>query len=88
MTDDEIRKLLAGLTPAPFIWAPAGHVVIVQSHVEQAGGDPDEVLAWVEARGGMLDRTLPVAGTRRGTSAVPKPVGKKYYVLPAAALAG
>lgn len=86
MTDDEIRKLLAGLTPAPFIWAPEGHVVIVQSHVEEAGGDVDQVLAWVEAQGGMLDRTLPVASTRRGTSAVPKPVGKKYFVVPEAAL--
>lgn len=88
MTDDEIRKLLAGLTPAPFIWAPKGNVVIVQSHVEEAGGDPDEVLAWVEARGGNIDRTLPVTATPRGTSAVPKPVGKKYYVVPEDALAG
>lgn len=88
MTDEKIRKLLAGLTPAPFIWSPKGSVVIVQSHVEDAGGNVDEVLAWVQARGGDIDRTLPVTATQRGTSAVPKPVGKKYYVVPESALAG
>jgi len=88
MTDDEIRKLLAGLTPAPFIWSPEGHVVIVESHVEEAGGDPGEVLAWVQARGGNIDRTLPVTATRRGVTSIPKPVGKKYYVVPEAALSG
>jgi hypothetical protein len=87
MTDEEIRTLLAGIEPAPFIWAPKGHLVIMQSAVEDAGGDPDEVLAWVEARGGELDRTLPVVATRRGVSGVPKPVGKRYYVVPEDALA-
>jgi hypothetical protein len=88
MTDEKIRKLLAGLTPAPFIWSPEGHVVIVQTHVEDAGANVDEVLAWVEANGGHIDRTLPVTATRRGVTAIPKPVGKKYYVVPEKALAG
>jgi hypothetical protein len=88
MTDDEIRKLLAGIDPTPFIWVPKGNVVIMQTAVEEAGGDPDEVLAWVEAAGGELDRTLPVVATRRGVTSVPKPVGKKYFVVPEAALAG
>jgi hypothetical protein len=86
MTDDEIRKLLAGIDPTPFIWVAKGNVVIMQSAVEDAGGDPDEVLAWVQAKGGELDRTLPVVATRRGVTSVPKPVGKKYYVVPEAAL--
>jgi hypothetical protein len=60
----------------------------MQSAVEEAGGDPDEVLAWVEARGGQLDRTLPVVATRRGVTSIPKPVGKRYYVVPEDALAG
>lgn len=88
MTDDEIRKLLADIEPTPFIWVPKGNVVIMQSAVEEAGADLDEVLAWVEAAGGELDRTLPVVSTRRGVTSVPKPVGKKYYVVPEAALAG
>ena len=88
MTDDPIRALLAGIEPAPFIWAPTGHVVILQSAVEEAGGDPDEVLGWVEAHGGQLDRTLPVVATRRGVTSIPKPVGKRYYVVPEEALAG
>ena len=37
---------------------------------------------WVEAHGGDLDRTLPVVATRRGVTAVPKPKGKRYYVVP------
>jgi hypothetical protein len=88
MTDEEIRTLLASIAPAPFIWAPQGHLVIMESAVEEAGGDPGEVLAWVEAHGGQLDRTLPVVATRRGVSAVPKPVGKRYYVVPEDALTG
>lgn len=88
MTDDEIRALLAEVKPTPFIWAPKGHLVIMLTDVQEAGGDPDEVLAWVEANGGELDRTLPVVATRRGVTSVPKPVGKKYYVVPESALAG
>ena len=88
MNDDPIRTLLAGIEPAPFIWAPKGHLVILQSAVEEAGGDPDEVLAWVEEHGGQLDRTLPVVATRRGVTSIPKPVGKKYYVVPEEALQG
>jgi hypothetical protein len=88
MTDDDIRTLLAGIDPTPFIWAPQGNVVIMQTAVEQAGADLDEVLTWVHANGGELDRTLPVVATRRGVTSIPKPVGKKYYVVPEAALAG
>jgi hypothetical protein len=87
MTAEEIRTLLAGIEPTPFIWVPKGNVVLMQAAVEEAGGDPDEVLAWVQANGGELDRTLPVVATRRGVTSVPKPVGKKYYVVPEAALA-
>ena len=88
MSDEEIRALLAGIRPAPFIWAPKGHVVIIKTHVEEAGGDVDEVLAWVEAAGGYADRTLPVVATRRGVTSIPKPIGKTYYVVPEPALAG
>jgi hypothetical protein len=88
MSDDEIRTLLAGIEPAPFIWAPKGHLVIMESAVEEAGGDSAEVLAWVEARGGQLDRTRPVVATRRGVTSIPKPVGKRYFVVPEDALTG
>lgn len=88
MTDDSIRALLASIDPTPFIWVPKGNIVIMQAAVEDAGGDPDEVTAWVESHGGELDRTLPVVATRRGVTSVPKPVGKKYYVVPESALAG
>ena len=40
-----IRKLLAGLSPALFMGNPAGTVVIMESKVVDAGGDPEEVLA-------------------------------------------
>jgi len=87
MTDDSIRTLLANLTPAPFIWSPKGTVVLMDDHVQEAGGDSDAVGAWVEAHGGDIDRTLPVVATRRGVTAVPKPVGKRYYVVPESELA-
>ena len=82
MTDDPIRKLLASQTPAPFIWSREGTVVIMDEHLLQAGADSDAVGAWVEAHGGDIDRTLPVVATRRGVTAIPKPVGKRYYVVP------
>jgi hypothetical protein len=82
MTDDSIRTLLASLTPAPFIWSPKGTVVIMDEHVKEAGGDSDAVGEWVEAHGGDIDRTLPVVATRRNVTAIPKPVGKRYYVVP------
>ena len=87
-TDDPIRSLLAGIPPQPFIWAEKGCVVIMEDKVVEAGANLDEVRAWVESVGGHEDRTIPVAGARRGTSAVPKPVGRRYYVVPEAALSG
>jgi hypothetical protein len=85
-TDDPIRSLLAGIPPQPFIWAEKGCVVIMEDKLVEAGADLDEVRSWVEAAGGHEDRTIPVAGTRRGTSAVPKPIGRRYYVVPESAL--
>jgi hypothetical protein len=87
-SDDPIRSLLAGIPPQPFIWAEKDCVVIMEDKVVEAGADLDEVRAWVESVGGHEDRTIPVAGTRRGTTAVPKPVGRRYYVVPEAALSG
>ena len=86
MTDDPIRALLASLTPAPFIWSKPGTVVIMDNHVQEAGGDSNAVGDWVEAQGGEIDRTLPVVATRRGVTSVPKPVGKRYYVVPETAI--
>jgi hypothetical protein len=86
MTHDSIRTLLSSLTPAPFIWSRPGTVVLMDNHVAEAGGNSDAVGAWVEANGGEIDRTLPVVATRRGVTSIPKPVGKKYYVVPTSVL--
>jgi hypothetical protein len=88
MTDDAIRALLCGLTPAPFIWSRPGTVVLMDNHVLEAGGDSEAVGDWVQAHGGEIDRTLPVVATRRGVTAIPKPVGKRYYVVPTSVLGG
>ena len=82
---DPIRDLLASAPPQPFIWVPPGHVAIMEDRLPE-DADLDAVLAWVQSVGGDEDRTIPVASTRRGTSAVPKPVGRRYYVVPKAAL--
>jgi hypothetical protein len=87
-SQDSHATLLPGIEPTPFIWAPKGHLVIMMTAVEEAGGDPDAVTAWVEANGGELTRTLPVVATRRGVTAIPKPLGKKYWTVPESALAG
>ncbi len=87
-SDDAIRTLLAGIPPQPFIWVEKGCVAIMEDKVAEAGADLDDVRAWVESVGGHEDRTIPVTATRRGTSAAPKPVGRRYYVVPEAALGG
>ena len=56
--DDPIRELLAGLTPALFMGNPTGTVVIMESKVVDAGGDPDEVLEWVREHGGYPDKSF------------------------------
>jgi hypothetical protein len=88
MDDEEIRTLLSNLHTAPFIWSPQGTVIIMEEKVVEAGADPDTVAGWVEAHGGDLDRTLPVVATRRGVTGIPKPKGKRYYVVPQKELVG
>ena len=85
MTDtDQIRKLLASIPPQPF-WAPKGQSAILQEKVIEAGADPDAVLAWVEAHGGRLDRTVP-AMRRSVISREPMPDSQPFYLVPDEAL--
>jgi hypothetical protein len=83
--EDPIRKLLAGLAPTPFLGNPAGTVAIMQDKVVDAGGDPDEVLAWVRKHGGYPDKSFAVSA-RMGPSLRPKTPSKVYYVVPEEAL--
>jgi hypothetical protein len=82
---DPIRKLLAGLSPALFMGNPAGTVVIMESKVVDAGGDPDEVLQWVRDHGGYPDKSFGVRA-RQGFDMRPKAASKHYYVIPEDAL--
>jgi hypothetical protein len=81
---DPIRELLAELPPALFLGNPTGTVAIMQDKIVDAGGDPDEVEAWVKACGGYRDRSFAVnarAMTRR-----PKAPSLPYFVVPEDAL--
>ena len=82
--DDQIRKLLASIPPQPF-WAPQGQSAILEEEVIEAGGDPDAVLAWVEAHGGRLDRTVPKM-YRSVISREPTPDPQRFYLVPDEAL--
>ena len=82
---DPIRALLADITPAVFLGNPPGTVAIMQQKVIDAGGDPDEVLAWVKEHGGYPDKTFSVR-TQQGFDMRPKPASKQYYVVPEDAL--
>lgn len=82
---DPIRDLLADLPSAMFLGNPTGTVAIWQSKVVDAGGDPDEVEAWVRANGGQFEKSFPV-NQRRGLSPRQSGKGKNYYVVPEAAL--
>ena len=59
----------------------AGTVAIMQDRVVDAGGDPDEVLAWVREHGGFPDKSFPVA-QRHGLSPKPKQSSRTFYVIP------
>jgi hypothetical protein len=80
-TKDPIKKLLAECTPTLFMGNPAGTVAIMEDKVVDAGGDPEEVLAWVREHGGFPDKTFPV-NTRHGLSPKPKQAAKRFFVVP------
>jgi hypothetical protein len=83
--NDPIRKLLSGITPALFLGNPSGTVAIMQDKVVEAGGDLDEVLAWVREHGGYPDKTFGVRA-HQGFDMRPKAPSKHYYVVPEDAL--
>ncbi len=81
---DPIRELLAGCTPALFMGNPAGTVVIMESKVVEAGGDPEAVLEWVREHGGYPDKSFATSTRRgRGPTLKPREAPKPYYVIPA-----
>ena len=84
--DDPIRTFLADVPTQPF-WAPHGKIAILEEKIVEAGGDPAEVEAWVEAHGGRLDRTVPAA-KRSVFSSIPVEESVRYYIVPEAALRG
>lgn len=79
--DDPIRKLLAAIQPTLFLGNPTGTVAIMEDRVVEAGGDPDEVLAWVREHGGSPDKSFPIA-QRHGLSPKPKQSSRTFYVIP------
>ena len=88
MTENEIRALLASIPPSPFLDKTPGTVTVLRSLVEEAGGDPDAVARWVEAKGGRVDKTqpfqLPALRPKLGRKIF---TGKVFYVVPTDALA-
>ena len=78
---DPIKALLADIQPALFLGNPSGTVAIMQDKVVAAGGDPDDVLAWVREHGGFPDKTFGVRA-RQGFDMRPKAASKHYYVVP------
>lgn len=86
-TKDPIRKLLAGISPAMFLGNPSGTVAIMEQRVIDAGGDPEEVLAWVREHGGYPDKSFSVV-QRHALSPKQNPPSKRFYVIPEDALDG
>ena len=84
---DPIRKLLAGVGPAMFMGTPTGTVAIMEQRVIDAGGDPEEVLAWVREHGGYPDKSFSVTSRQRQPlSPKQTPASKRFYVIPEDAL--
>jgi hypothetical protein len=84
-TKDPIRKLLAGVSPAMFMGNPTGTVAIMEQRVIDAGGDPEEVLAWVREHGGYPDKSFSVT-QRHPLSPKQNVPSKRFYVIPEDAL--
>lgn len=84
---DEIRELLAGVSPTLFLGNPQDTVAIMEHRVVEAGGDPDEVLEWVREHGGYPDKSWAVSTRRgRGPTLKPRAPSLPYYVVPKDAL--
>jgi len=83
---DPIRELLASIPPAMFLGNPPGTVAIWRTKIIEAGGDPDEALAWVRERGGCADKSFPPA-KRRGLPLRAYEDTRQFYVIPESALA-
>jgi hypothetical protein len=84
-TKDPIKKLLADCTPALFMGNPSGTVAFMEDKIVAAGGDAEEVLAWIREHDGYPDKTFPV-NTRHGLSPKPKQSSKRFFVVPEDAL--
>jgi len=83
--DDPIAKLLAELAPAMFLGNPSGTIAFWEDKIVDAGGDPDEVLAWIRERGGYPDKSFAVS-TRSALSPRAQRPTKAFYVVPEDAL--
>lgn len=80
-TKDPIHKLLCGLPQAMFLGNPPGTIAIWAHKVEEAGGNLEEVHAWVKAHDGSRDKSYSVT-TRSGFSVREQPGNKHFFVLP------
>jgi hypothetical protein len=78
---DPIRKLLAGVAPTLFLGNPTGTVALMEERIAEAGGDLEEVLAWVREHGGYPDKTFSVT-KRHPLSPKQNPPSKAFYVVP------
>lgn len=88
VTEEQIRGLLASVEPSPFIDRTPGTVALLRSRVEEAGGDPEAVARWVEAKGGRVDRTLGFQLPAKGQTPGHKlSRAQFFYVVPTEALA-
>jgi hypothetical protein len=86
---DPIRDLLLGIGSMGMNPGPPGSRAFLRTEVEEAGGDHEEVLAWVRAHGGGYYRTRPIQsqGLRAGRTFTPPPIpSMNYYSVPAQAL--
>jgi hypothetical protein len=86
---DPIRDLLLSVGPMGMHPGPPGTRAFLRAKVEEAGGDHDNVLAWVEAHGGGYYRTPDIESKALGRRRVLAPdaiPGVYYYAVPVAAL--
>ena len=85
MNDHELRAFLGSL-PRLGIGVPSGYVGIASSSVQEAGGDPAAVDAWVQRDGGRIVRRRIVSKSLGVGRRRPQHTHASHYLIPASEL--
>jgi hypothetical protein len=88
MVESQIKQLLNTVPRSSMIQTPHGSVALLTSRIESAGGDLDEVRAWVFAQGGREGKAEagPSKSLRAGKFGARPARVARYFAVPTKSL--